>query len=165
MLVETARPQTLTAPGKQSRSVLRAFFSFPMAMAALLVVITTCTVRGRLSDPDLWWHLKTGELIWRTHSIPHFDVFSFTVAGHPWTAQEWLSEVIIYGAYRVAGYSGLMAWLFVLAAAVVLGGYNLLPFIRGLDGYNALAAYRKLRVSAAVAPGRSVAVVNAKSEL
>jgi Zn-dependent protease len=27
---------------------------------------------------------------------------------------------------------------------LVLGAYNLLPFIPGLDGYNALAAYRKL---------------------
>ena len=51
---------------------------------------------------------------------------------------------------------------------LALGGYNLLPFIRGLDGYHALAAYRKLRVSApvtAVVPGRSIAAVNAKSEL
>jgi Zn-dependent protease len=31
---------------------------------------------------------------------------------------------------------------------LALGGYNLLPFIRGLDGYHALAAYRKLRVPA-----------------
>jgi Zn-dependent protease len=37
---------------------------------------------------------------------------------------------------------------------LALGGYNLLPFIPGLDGYHALAAYRKLRVSA-VAPDRS----------
>jgi hypothetical protein len=100
-------------------------------MAALLVVVTACTVRERLSDPDLWWHLKTGELIWRTHSIPHFDPFSFTAAGHPWMAQEWLSEVAIYGAYRVAGYSGLMAWLFVLASAVVLGGYLLCTLYSG----------------------------------
>jgi Zn-dependent protease len=50
---------------------------------------------------------------------------------------------------------------------LALGGYNLLPFIPGLDGYHALAAYRKLSVSAprtAVVPGRSIAVVNAKSE-
>jgi hypothetical protein len=96
-----------------------------MAEAALLMIVTACNVRGQLNDPDLWWHLKTGELIWRTHWIPRFDHFSFTALGHPWTAQEWLSEVTIYGAYHWAGYSGLMAWLFVLAAAIVLGGYLL----------------------------------------
>ncbi|HEY6342139.1 MAG TPA: hypothetical protein VIY49_11655 [Bryobacteraceae bacterium] len=131
MLIETTRPQTFTTAGVEKRSVLRAFFSFPMAQAALLIVVAACTVRGRLSDPDLWWHLKTGELIWRTHSIPHFDLFSFTVAGQPWTAQEWLSEVTIYGAYRWAGYSGLMAWLFLLAAAIVLGGYLLCTVYSG----------------------------------
>jgi hypothetical protein len=125
VLIETTRPQTTTTASGKNRSVLRAFFSFPVAQAALLIVVAACTVRGRLSDPDLWWHLKTGELIWRTHSIPHFDLFSFTAAGHPWIAQEWLSEVTIYGAYRWAGYSGLMAWLFVLAAAIVVGGYLL----------------------------------------
>jgi|SRR5579871_628702 len=29
----------------------------------------------------------------------------------------------------------------------VLGGYNLLPFVPGLDGYNALGAYRRLLAS------------------
>lgn len=31
---------------------------------------------------------------------------------------------------------------------LVLGGYNLLPFVRGLDGYNALNAYRRLAAPA-----------------
>ena len=30
---------------------------------------------------------------------------------------------------------------------LVLGAYNLIPFIRGLDGYNALRAYRQLAAS------------------
>jgi hypothetical protein len=102
-----------------------------MAMAALLIVLTAFTARGRLNDPDLWWHLKTGELIWRTHSIPLVEPFSFSAAGHPWTAQEWLSEVTIYGAYHLAGYSGLMVWLFVLASAIVLGGYLLSTLYSG----------------------------------
>jgi Zn-dependent protease len=64
----------------------------------------------------------------------------------------------------------LLCWRFAPQFSLVnlaLGGYNLLP-IRGLDGYNAFAAYRRLRVSApltAVVPGRSIVVVNAKSEL
>jgi Zn-dependent protease len=36
---------------------------------------------------------------------------------------------------------------------LVLGGYNLLPFIRGLDGHHALAAYRKLRAAATILEG------------
>jgi Zn-dependent protease len=36
---------------------------------------------------------------------------------------------------------------------LALGGYNLLPFIRGLDGHHALAAYRKLRAAATILEG------------
>ena len=94
-------------------------------MVFLLIVVTAFTVRGRLNDPDMWWHLKAGELISQTHSIPQVDVFSYTAARQPWTAQEWLSEVVIYGAYHWGGYSGLMAFLLLLTSAVVVGEYLL----------------------------------------
>jgi len=61
-----------------------------------------------IGDPDFWWHLRTGQQILATHSIPHFDFYSHTKYGAPWTAHEWLSEVIIYGVYRIAGYAGLI---------------------------------------------------------
>jgi hypothetical protein len=132
MLVETpARPETLTVSRKRHMSLLRALFSFPTAMGALLVVVTAFTARGRLSDPDLWWHLKAGELISHTHSIPRVDVFSFTAAGHPWIMQEWLSQVTIFGAYHLGGYSGLMVWLIVSASAIVLAGYLLCTLYSG----------------------------------
>src|SRR4051812_22887859 len=94
----------------------RAIFSFPAVMGALLVVLMAFTVRSRFSDPDLWWHLKTGEIIWNTHSIPRVDLFSFTANGHPWVAQEWLSEVTIYGAWKFGGNAGLMVWFCALSS-------------------------------------------------
>jgi hypothetical protein len=77
-------------------------------LACGLAVITTLTVSSRFNDPDLWFHLKLGQVIWNTHSIPSTDVFSFTAQGHSWTAHEWLAELGIYAAYRLGGYSGLM---------------------------------------------------------
>lgn len=112
-------------PDVRENSWIRRVFSFPVVLAALLVVLTVLTVRERFSDPDMWWHLKTGEIIWNTHSIPRVDVFSYTAAGHPWTAQEWLSELTIYGAYRLGGYTGMMLWLCVAASLIVIGGYVL----------------------------------------
>ncbi len=114
-----------------ARGALRTLFSFPGLLAALLTVITVFTVRTRFSDPDMWWHMKAGELIATTHSIPRVDVFSFTAAGHPWTAQEWLSEVTIYSAYHLGGYSGLMLWLCILASALVLAGFALSALYSG----------------------------------
>lgn len=131
LLEASAQPKIETPSYHQPQGALRSFFSMPVAFAALLVVVTIFTARGRFSDPDMWWHLKAGELIWNSHSIPRVDVFSFSAAGHPWTAQEWLSEVTIYGAYHLAGYTGLMLWLCILASAIVLAGYTLSALYSG----------------------------------
>jgi hypothetical protein len=55
-------------------------------------------------DPDVWWHLKTGEYIVAHKTVPHGDPFSYTRAGQPWVAHEWLSELFMYGLYRAAGW-------------------------------------------------------------
>src|SRR5215510_2892956 len=44
---------------------------------ALFSMIFVLAVRQCVSvDPDLWWHLKAGEEIVNTRSIPHVDNFS-----------------------------------------------------------------------------------------
>jgi hypothetical protein len=94
-------------------------------LAGMLVLLAVLTVRARFNDPDMWWHLKTGQLIWNTHSIPRVDTFSYTVAGRPWIAQEWLSQLTIYGAYHFGGYKGLMLWLCLLTSLIFIGAYVL----------------------------------------
>lgn len=59
-------------------------------------------------DPDFWWHLKTGQYLVQTGSIPHVDIFSAAFAGKEWVTHEWLSEVFIYLVYRAVGYAGLI---------------------------------------------------------
>jgi hypothetical protein len=59
-------------------------------------------------DPDLWWHLKAGQQIVDTRSIPHTDDYSFTKQGSEWVAHEWLSEVIMDTIYRLTGLVGLV---------------------------------------------------------
>jgi len=107
---------------------LRAFqrlFSFPVALASLLVVLTMLTVRGRFDDPDSWWHLKMGQLIWTSHSIPAQDMFSYTANHQALVPQEWIAQLSIYWAYLMGGYSGMMIWFAVLASALVVLGYLL----------------------------------------
>src|SRR5262245_36100275 len=52
---------------------------------------------------DFWWHLKAGEIIVNTKSIPKTDLFSFTASGNPFILQNWLAEVIYYTTYRAGG--------------------------------------------------------------
>ncbi len=72
-----------------------------------------------VTDPDLWWHLRTGQLIVQNHQLFHADPYSFTKAGQPWLDHEWLSQIVIFLIYRSAGYGGLM----VVFAAIIAAGF------------------------------------------
>jgi hypothetical protein len=105
--------------------LLQRVFSFPVMLAGLLVVLAVLTLRSRFDDPDMWWHLKTGEIIWTTHTIPTTDIFSYTTNHHTYIAHEWLSQLLIYGAYRFGGYPGLMLWMCFFTSAILIAGYCL----------------------------------------
>lgn len=80
---------------------------------------------GRIRDPDIWWHIKTGELILANRSVPTADPFSFTALGQPWTTHEWLSEVILYWVFAHSGLIGLILLMSVLLCAMMAGIYLL----------------------------------------
>ena len=77
------------------------------------------------TDPDLWWHLRTGQWIAETGHIPRADPFSFTRAGKMWVSHEWLSEVVFYQVWRHTSWAGLI----VFSAIVTTAGFMLL-FLR-----------------------------------
>lgn len=68
-----------------------------------------------VSDGDAWWHLKTGQLIWRG-GIPRVDPFSYALEGRPWVAFEWLAQALFYALYRLGG-SALLVCAKALALA------------------------------------------------
>jgi hypothetical protein len=86
-----------------------------------------------VTDPDVWWHLKTGQYIAEHRSVPHTDPFSYTRAGQPWVAHEWLTDLLLYGIQRVAGCSGLIA----VFSAVVCAAFFLLYLRCGSHPYAA----------------------------
>jgi hypothetical protein len=100
-------------------------------LAGVLVTLSVLTVRSRFDDPDLWWNLKAGEVIWTTHTIPVTDLFSYTTNHHAVIPHEWLAQVVIYGAYRWDGYSGLMLLLCLLTASLLVAGYFLCSLYSG----------------------------------
>src|SRR5438477_494094 len=63
-----------------------------------------------LNDPDIWWHMRNAQYLFQHHQFARYDMYSFTVAGHPWVNTEWLSEVPFYLAYQAFGLAGLK-WL------------------------------------------------------
>ncbi len=76
-------------------------------LAILLIGLFAMTARN-VTDPDLWWHLKTGQYIAEHKSVPHTDPFSYTRASQPWVAHEWLTEILLYELERTTGFGGLI---------------------------------------------------------
>ena len=106
-------------------SIMQRIFSFPAMLGAVLVAGVLFAERGFDVDPDLWWHIRVGKDILATHHWPSADSYSFTVAGQPWLASEWLGEVSFAAAERVGAMRGLEALLIVLSAIIILALYSL----------------------------------------
>ncbi len=81
---------------------------------------------------DLWWHLRTGQLILEQGRIPHTDPFTYTAAGRPWVTHEWLAEVVFYLLHRAGG-----ANLLVIFKALLCGLTLGLAAWAGLTGHRA----------------------------
>jgi len=91
--------------------------------------------RTLLLDGDTGWHIRAGEWILHYGRVPRQDLFSFTRAGQPWFAWEWLCEVAMAWIHRW----GMPA--VVLAATVVLSvTFGLLFRILHSRSGNALVA-------------------------
>jgi hypothetical protein len=119
---KSARTQTGSrfAPGRGTNFARPSFTTKRTFLAVLFLGLFAMAARN-VDDPDVWWHLKTGEYIAAHKSVPHTDPFSYTRAGQPWVAHEWLTELGLYEIQRSAGFAGLiLVFAAILTAAFVL---------------------------------------------
>lgn len=99
-----------------------AWITWPL-VAALLALITGSISASMLSDPDTLWHIAVGRWIVEHRQLPLQDMFSWSSPGIAWTAHEWLSELIFFWTWSVAGFPGIVALVslsFALTAAIVV---------------------------------------------
>lgn len=70
---------------------------------------------------DIGRHLKLGEIIWQTKSVPNINLFSYTEPSHVFFNHHWLSEVIFFGLYNLGGLEAIIiAKIIILLAAFLL---------------------------------------------
>lgn len=115
-------------------AITRRLFSFPAFLGVLLLagtlagrclnISTSQPHSGAFSnisfEGDTWWHVVTGNRILSTGHWPSTDPYTFTVHGSPWIAYEWVGEVIMALASRLAGLEGLMGLLLLMSGTYVL---------------------------------------------
>jgi hypothetical protein len=98
-----------------------------------------------LADPDLWWHLKTGQWMLEKKSLPgHEDPFSYTtpmplssgsVAG---MRHQWLGQIAFYLVYLASGLGGVTVFRGLLIVAPFV--FLFIMFIRrGMSPIAAIA--------------------------
>jgi hypothetical protein len=83
-----------------------------------------------LGDADTGFHIRAGEYMIATSTIPDADIFSYLTPPLKWTLHEWLSELIMAAVHRIAGLTGIViVFAFLIATACYLV-YDLLlkPF-------------------------------------
>ncbi len=88
--------------------------SFLLILMAAIAFVSGTTVR----DPDIWWHLKTGDWIVQHHAVPYVGIFSRTAANRPWIAYSWGYEVLQSRAYAWFGLIGFAMYGILLTVAV-----------------------------------------------
>ena len=97
--------------------------SWPLVLGLLLFI---CLANGSglplLADPDSHWHIAVGNWMLARGTVPTVDPFSFTFAGQPWIAKEWLSQLLMAVAFKLGGWGGVT----VLAAGALAVSFALM---------------------------------------
>ena len=104
----------------------------PAALFSTALAMTLVLWQGTVfNDPDTFWHIAAGGWMIDHRQVLHKDIFSYTYTGGPWASHEWLAEVVMAGAYKLGGWTGVMllfagsiglaAWLLARGVARWLG--------------------------------------------
>ena len=96
-----------------------------------IVFSLTIFLRGEslLLEGDTAWIIRTGEYIIETNTIPSHDLYSYSSPDLPWVVYQWGFEVLIAGAYKVAGFHGAVWVCSVIIASILLLFFKLLRMI------------------------------------
>jgi len=97
--------------------VLAVLFAVPALMCAHAAVV---------NDPDIWWHLRTGEWMLAHHTVPRSDPYSGALAGSPWLAYSWVFELAAVKLFQWLGLVGLVAYTSGMILAITVALFHLL---------------------------------------
>jgi hypothetical protein len=113
------------------RAVLDVLHSFEpvirrIALCVALYSVPLITLSQPVLDPDIWWHLRTGQWVMEHGWVPASDPFSTFGSGRPWMAYSWLFEIVSYEIFRGLGLLGILLFRAVMIYAVAVALHRLL---------------------------------------
>ncbi|HXY15676.1 MAG TPA: hypothetical protein VEI26_14350 [Terriglobales bacterium] len=144
MIATASRFYTVACRARYDRAVMQDWLGTRRLFVLLLAGGLFVLAARAATDPDVWWHLRTGQLIVQNHRLFYADPYSFTRAGYLWVDHEWLSQILIFGVYKSAGWGGLITGFAALVAAtflLVFARCSGRPYIAGaMTTWGAIAA-------------------------
>jgi len=79
----------------------------------LFLVLSLHVPSMLLIDDYTGLHIKIGEYILNTFSLPQYDIYSSIMPPHPYIVYKWLSEVVMALVYHyLGGLTGLVVFFF-----------------------------------------------------
>lgn len=125
MVDDTYSTRTLTAASSSIDENLRVRLVFCLVLAIFKAATLLYSAGALLQDPDNWWHVKVGMDMLSSLTFPTVDTYSYTFAGSPWIAKEWLGQILFALAYEANGWSGvtLLTIAMVMLTVFLLGWY------------------------------------------
>jgi hypothetical protein len=103
----------------------------------LLIMLFSRVSKFYFLDGDPGWHIRAGQYMLETHSIPHHDIFSFSMPHAWWVTYEWGTEVIFAMLHGRYGLNGVVFFVVVVLAAT----YTLLYKLLRLEGFSFLLSF------------------------
>ena len=104
---------------------------FCLLGACVVASVLTAFAGAILQDPDNWWQVKVGLDFLENRTFPAVDPYSYTFAGQPWIAKEWLGQVFLALAYRAGGWNGVVTLIIAtVGLTVFLMGWFLSAWLK-----------------------------------
>jgi hypothetical protein len=108
MTTETRYPAPSAIPAHRPGTRPAALTAIYWVLGALALSLVALLTLRAIPAYDLYWQLKTGEIILSTHHVPRTDLLSYTAFGDRWYVQEWLSEVLFISLWKTLGKDSLI---------------------------------------------------------
>lgn len=123
-----------------------------MRATHLLAVLFACgagalAATEPVKDPDLFWHLATGEWMLAHGRLLDRDIFSSTREGVPYTVGQWLGQLALAVAFRAGGWVGLELLRAVLVGIATLFVARVVLRVQPHPGWAALPIVAAILVS------------------
>lgn len=124
-VTETATDK-LTGPAVRARerkpSIRQHLFAGRIPLWQLLAIVAAAggalLATRPVSDPDIFWHVRLGDLI-RTSGVPQHELWSYPILGDPWHPTAWLTDILLSALHEVGGWRAIVVFK-VLASVGIL---------------------------------------------